>query len=322
MKIGLRTIKTAVAAALSMILANWLQLAYAPAAGIIAVLSVGNTKRTSLMTGIYRLISLVIATVLSLICFNLLGFNPLAFGVFLLLFIPISARFNLSDGIVVNSVLVTHYLIEQSFAPKWILNEFLLMSIGVGFALLFNLYMPDIGKKLKEDQTVIEVMFRKFITDMADALNRPDRGQMLNQTCNSLLDFIREAQRRAQMHNENHWLYQPTYYDEYFTMRRTQLSVLSDMLRLLEQIVVDEAYVKEMRELLLFTADTFGESNDGHEILAEIQRIYAGYRERELPQTREEFENRADLFQFLQLFTSFIEIKAEFADKKTADSKS
>lgn len=318
MKIGLRTVKTAAAATLSMLLANYLQLAYAPAAGIIAVLSVGNTKKTSLQTGINRLISLVIATAIAFICFNLLGFNAFAFGVYLLFFITVSAKFRLEEGIVVNSVLVTHYLIEQSFAGKWLLNELLLMAIGVGFALLFNLYMPDLEKKLKEDTLVIDVMFRKFLEDMAAGLNQPQKGQMLLASCNSLLGFIREAQQRAQQYHENRWSSSDDYYGEYFTMRRTQLSVLNDMLKLMEQIVVEESFVKEIRDVLQLTAETFGEENDGREIIAEIHRIYEGYRQRPLPQDREEFENRALLFQFLQLFNSFIEIKSEFSQGNEA----
>lgn len=312
MKIGLRTVKTAAAATLSLLLANLLHLAYAPAAGIIAVLSVGNTKKTSLQTGINRLISLVIATMIAFVCFNLLGFNAIAFGVYLLFFITISARFQLEEGIVVNSVLVTHYLIEASFSGKWLLNEFLLMSIGVGFALLFNLYMPDLEKKLKEDTQVIDVMFRKLIQEMANGLNQPQKRQLLISNCNNLLAFIREAQQRAQQYHENHWSAGDDYYGEYFTMRRTQLSVLNDMIKLIEQFIVEESFIKEIRDVLQLTADTFGVDNDGQEIIGEIHRIYEGYRQRPLPADREEFENRALLFQFLQLFNSFIEIKAEF----------
>lgn len=74
MKIGLRTVKTAISAALAMIIAEKLGLLYAPSAGIISVLSVTSTKKTSVMTGIYRLLSLALATILAYICFTFLGF--------------------------------------------------------------------------------------------------------------------------------------------------------------------------------------------------------------------------------------------------------
>ena len=68
MKIGLRTVKTAISAALAMIIAEKLGLLYAPSAGIISVLSVTSTKKTSVMTGIYRLLSLALATILAYSC--------------------------------------------------------------------------------------------------------------------------------------------------------------------------------------------------------------------------------------------------------------
>lgn len=82
MKIGLRTVKTAISAALAMIIAEKLGLLYAPSAGIISVLSVTSTKKTSVMTGIYRLLSLALATILAYICFTFLGFTAIAFGIF------------------------------------------------------------------------------------------------------------------------------------------------------------------------------------------------------------------------------------------------
>ncbi|WP_071130871.1 aromatic acid exporter family protein [Enterococcus timonensis] len=313
MKIGLRTVKTAVAATLAMIVAYSLQLLYAPSAGIIAVLSVGNTKKTSLMTAIKRIASLLLATAIAFVCFQLFGFHPIAFGIYLLLFISISVKFGLEDGIVVNSVLVTHYLIEASFAPKLLLNEFLLMIIGVGFALLFNLVMPDMQKKLKEDQLVIEEMFRKLLRQMALHLNQVEQAG-LRANCQGLLEFIFEAQKRAKIDGENQWLDQNVYFTEYFAMRKTQLRVLGDMITLLDKIFVEEAFIEDIRYLLEMTADEFAEFNDGKQILTEIMQVYENYRKKPLPQTREEFENRARLFQFLQSFTSFIEIKAEFSE--------
>ncbi|MGX7196606.1 aromatic acid exporter family protein [Enterococcus olivae] len=312
MKIGLRTVKTAVAAVLAMLLAGALNLLYAPSAGIIAVLSVGNTKKSSVDTALARLISLGIATSLSFLCFTLIGYNALAFGVYLLLFISISAKFQLTDGIVVNSVLVTHYMMEESYSWLLIKNEFLLMTIGVGFALLLNLYMPDIEKQLKQKQLNIEENFREILSGMVRTLNQNPK-EMLDKECQKLLIFIRQGQQKAQMYQENQWQRTDVYYEEYFSMRRTQVRMLSDMVNLLKDIEVEETLVENLRPLLEFTVETFHEANDGTEILKRIDAVYEIYRMKPLPQDREEFENRARLFQFLQSFKSFIEIKTEFS---------
>lgn len=312
MKIGLRTIKTAVSATLSMIVAESLGLLYPASAGIISVLSVTNTKKTSLLTGFYRLLSLALATAVAYICFTFLGFNAGAFGVFLLLFIPSAVYFKLSDGIVVSSVLVTQYLIEHNMSWAIIGNEFLLMTIGVGFALLLNLYMPDTEKHLKEDQEVIETMFRQVLNEMAEYLNQHGKERNLFGKCDDLKTFIQTGENWAKNHAENQLLSSNDYYLNYFAMRRMQSNSLKDMLRLLEKITVEPEQVENLQKLFQHTAETFAENNDGEDILAKIAQVYEAYRGKELPKTREEFENRAKLFQLLQVFQLFIEIKAEF----------
>lgn len=87
------------------------------------------------------------------------------------------------------------------------------------------------------------------------------------------------------------------------------------MVDLLQLFWVEEAYTNAFQELLSFTAESFHENNNGKEILAKIAALYEDYRQKPLPQTRAEFENRAQLFQFLQTFKSFIEIKADFSEQ-------
>ena len=311
MKIGLRTIKTVIASVLAILIATQLHLLYATAAGIIAILSVGNTKKTSLKSGLGRLLSLGVAIILSFICFTTLGFHPWAFGVFLLVFIPLSVRFNLADAIVVNSVLITHFLVEKSFSWQMILNATLLMTIGVGLALLLNLYMPDNEKQLKEDIKAIEEDFRTIIFAMAAHLNL-EKIAPLDDACLDLRSKLRAALNQAHIHQKNQWISEEDYYSEYFSMRLAQLRILRDMVNLLIEIDIDGLFVDELRKVLISTAENFAEENDGKLILWQIEAVYQNYRQKPLPQTREEFENRALLFQFLQSFRSFVEIKAIF----------
>lgn len=311
MKIGLRTIKTVIASVLAILIATQLHLLYATAAGIIAILSVGNTKKTSLKSGLGRVLSLGLAIILSFICFTTLGFHTWAFGVFLLVFIPLSVRFNLADAIVVNSVLITHFLVEKSFSWQMILNETLLMTIGVGLALLLNLYMPDNEKQLKEDIKAIEEDFRTIIFAMAAHLNL-EKIAPLDDACLDLRSKLRAALNQAHIHQKNQWISEEDYYSDYFSMRLAQLRILRDMVNLLIEIDIDGLFVDELRKVLISTAENFAEENDGKLILWQIEAVYQNYRQKPLPQTREEFENRALLFQFLQSFRSFVEIKAIF----------
>ena len=316
MKIGLRTIKTAISATLAVLVAQSLHLLYPTSAGIISILSVTNTKKTSVYTGVYRLISLALATGIASVCFLILGFNAIAFGIYLLLFIPVAVYLKLSDGIVVSSVLVTHYWVEKTLSWQIIGNEFLLMVIGVGFALLVNSYMPNKEQRLKEDQELIEKMFRDILTNMAKYLNQEQQEYNLISQCNELKSRIKKSEQWAKELTENQLLAPDFYYIEYFTMRKIQRNLLTEMLLVLQKISVEPEQVDNIRQLLELTATTFSERNDGKLILQRIDLVYKEYKEKDLPKSREEFENRANLFQFLQIFQSFIEIKSEFSKQQ------
>lgn len=305
-------IKTVVAATLAMIAADQLQLQYATAAGIIAILSVGNTKKTTLNVGVGRLASLAMATMIAYFCFTLFGYTAVVFGLFLLLFIPLADYFKLTDGIVVNSVLITHFLIEKEFTLELVRNEFLLMILGVGIALLFNLYMPDKEENLKDMIRKLEDNFREMLFEISEKINRPEMKTAVPANCHQLLNEIIDAQKQAQLHRENHWKSDEIYYESYFSMRRVQLRILLEMVELLEEIQVEEILVEDLRLLLQYSATTFSEKNDGQQLLKRIQAVYDVYQMKDLPASRYEFENRARLFQFLQLFKSFVEVKVEF----------
>ncbi|EAC4224654.1 aromatic acid exporter family protein [Listeria monocytogenes] len=160
MRIGMRTVKTAIAATLAIILAEWLHLEYAVSAGIIAILSVQNTKKGSLQLAIQRVYSTVLALSIAAVFFMLIGYNAVSFGLYLLIFIPLAVRLHVADGIVVSSVLVSHILLEQSLSFFWFKNELLLMAVGAGIAIILNLYMPKMEDELKRSQQKIEAIMR------------------------------------------------------------------------------------------------------------------------------------------------------------------
>lgn len=316
MKIGLRTIKTALSAAIGIWLASTLHLLYPTAAGIIALLSVTNTKRSSFQVGFYRLCSLALATVIAFICFNVIGYTALAFGLYILIFIPLAVKWKLSDGIPVSSVLVTHYLIEKSVSWTLVGNAFSLMIIGVGLALVFNLYMPNLDLRVREDQQKIEMNIRILLREMAESLTLDAKRLTCENLIEELMIAVDEGRNWASTHAENHLLSQDIYYLDYFNMRRVQIQMLQKMNQLVQEIIVEPGQAEGIKKLFIETAENFSEENDGRLIAAQIETVYENYRQAPLPQTRAEFENRARLYQLLNDFKLFIEIKVSFSNER------
>ena len=318
-RLGMRTIKTALGATLAILVAQALGLKYALSAGIITVLSVQNTKQKSVEIAKLRLYSTVLALLLSGILFVTFGFHPVSFGLYLLLFIPLAVEFKLSDGIVMSSVLVTHVLGEGYIHWNLLVNELLLVALGAGIALIFNLYMPKMVQQIKHDQATIEEQFRKVLFCLAKTIR--SRSVTIDEEVlfQSLADQLELAKVRAE-HNRQNYLYdEMTYYAQYMEMRLMQYQVLIGMRQLLGklQMTLDQSIL--LADLTEHIASSLHEFNTTDELMVETTQVLHIFRNQSLPKTREEFENRAMLFQYLNDVKHLLEIKRQFVMNLTEE---
>jgi len=310
--IGFRTLKTAIGATLAIIIAKEIGLEYAVSAGIITILSVQGTKKQSIKIALERVASFVLALIIATVLFNILGYNEIAFGMFILLFIPAAVRLNLKEGIVVSSVLITHLLSQKTVNLFWIINELGLMFVGVGAALILNLYMPSIDKKIKEDQQEIERIMGEIFINMANALKSQQVSIEEEKLFTGLLDRIKDGKSRAYNNFNNYLFYDASYHVEYMEMRLRQFKVMKRMRThfrrfsiAYDQTLMVARFTEEM-SLYIY------EENTADNCLIDITVLRENLKNTNLPATREEFENRAMLYQFLNDLEEFIEIKREF----------
>lgn len=316
-KLGMRTIKTAVGATLAMLISESLGLNYALSAGIITVLSVQNTKRKSLETGLARLNSTLLALGISCLMFTLFGFNSVAFGIYLLIFIPLAVKFKLSDGIAVSSVLVTHVLGEGTISLAILWNEVMLMVIGAGIAILFNLYMPNMIAQIKKDQDEIEEHFRTVLFCLANTTRSQAVAIDEEELFESLERHLDQARTRAERNRQNYFLEEMTYYVQYMEMRAMQYQVLTNMRQTLGKVMMTVEQSNLLADLTEHIANSLHEFNTADELIQETQTVLMCCRNQELPKSREEFENRAMLFQYLNDVMHLLEIKRQFIQNLT-----
>ncbi len=312
MKIGLRTIKTVVTATLGIIIATTLGLKFPSTAGIIAILSVTNTKTSSFKVGLGRIIALFIAIIIAFICYSILGYTPIAFGLFLLIYIPIAARFNMSEAIPVNSVLITHFLNEENMSLSLVINAVSLLLIGVGLALIANLYMPNVQGSIDTNKEKVDLEIKELLLKMSAVLSKKTNKINCERSLENIEQSIDQGESYAKRHFDNRLLRKDDYEVSYFQMRRMQLNVLQDMVELVGKIEIEHEIVEAINVLIKEIYDTYGEKNDGKELNDKVSEVIKYYETKELPKTRIEFENRARLFQFLTEIQTFIHIKVNF----------
>lgn len=312
MKIGLRTIKTVVTATLGIIIATSLGLKFPSTAGIIAILSVTNTKTSAFKVGVGRIIALFIAIIIASVCYSILGYTPIAFGLFLLIYIPIAAKFNMSEAIPVNSVLITHFLNEGNMSFSLVMNAISLLLIGVGLALVANLYMPNVQENIDTNKEKVDIEIKELLLKMSAVLSQKTTKINCEASLESIEKSIDEGEAYAKRHFDNHLLRKDDYEVNYFQMRRMQLNVLEDMVELVANIEIEHEIVEAINRLIKEIYDTYGEKNDGKELSDKVSEVIKYYETKELPKNRKEFENRARLFQFLTEIQTFIHIKVNF----------
>lgn len=315
-----RTIKLVLVTLLTFGLAELLGLSYASSAGIIAILSVLETRRSSVKMAIRRFLSALLALGIAWLVFQLLGFHFLSLGLYLVFYVPLAYRWQLEAGVAPVTVLVTHLYLERSVSPAWLVNEMGLFLIGVGFALLINLYMPSRQEEIDHYHQQVEEKLRAILQRFETFLLQGDGtndAQLIGEL-NALLD---QALRLVYLDRHNQVFHQTNYQVHYFEMRQQQSKILSQMAQNINVCYLESQESLILAKLFAQAAQQLSQENPGQELLAGIAHFRQTFRERSLPQTRQEFETRAILYQLLNDMERFIQLKVDFyqtyQDKET-----
>lgn len=88
--------------------------------------------------------------------FSLLGQSPIVLGIIVLLFIPLTVVLKVQEGVITSCVILLHVFNAKSIDAHLIVNETLLLLIGLSIAFTMNLMMPSLDKQLDEYKCKIE----------------------------------------------------------------------------------------------------------------------------------------------------------------------
>jgi uncharacterized membrane protein YgaE (UPF0421/DUF939 family) len=313
-KIGYRTVKTAIGAAAAIFIAQLFHLQFYSSAGILVILCVQNTKRKSLQVSVQRFLACLLAMVFSLAIFKTVGYNALAIGILLLLYIPTAVMLHIPEGIVTSSVIVMHLYSLKSVTWSIVFNEITVLIIGIGIALLVNLYMPSVEDDLKALQKKIEDNFKTILMEITVYLrNRESNwdGKELIETA----EILKQAKELSFKKLENQFMREDDYYYRYFEMRSQQFDILERII----SIVASLSWTYEQAEMLACFIENVRQAirpeSTGLISLRQLHEMRRQFRDMPLPETREEFETRAMLLQLVNEMEQYLLIKSRFKGK-------
>lgn len=308
MKIGVRTIKTAVGTGVAIWLAQLINLEFYVFAGILTILSIETTKKRSLNVAMSRIIACILGMFLSGIVFEILGYQIFVISLFILFFIPLLMRLNIQNGFVTSSVIILHVYVLGNFNVNVAINEILLIIIGIGIALIINSYMPDLKHDLKDYSSKIEVKIKKILYEYALYIEKGDQGWTGEQLL-ELDEMLNESKSIAIRNVENHLLRKQDKYYAYFEMREKQYEILVRMLPIVSKLQQEVPQRKIFAAFLYHLSESVHSGNTAQTQLEKLISNREEMNKLDLPKTREEFETRAALFHLINEIQLYLEIK-------------
>ncbi|QJF25185.1 aromatic acid exporter family protein [Mammaliicoccus vitulinus] len=314
-RIGYRTLKTALGMTLAVILSRLIGLDNYASSAILVVLCIKDTRIKSFEAAIYRFIACFIAIMIGSVFFTYLGSTPIVLGVMVLLFIPVTVMIGVQEGIVTSCVIILHLYMAKVIDFNLIINEILLLIIGIGIALIMNMFMPSLDHKLNQYKRKIEDDFILITFVFSEGLNNPNK-KLNTPSFDQVSQNIKKAKSLAFREVKNHFVRNENSYYHYFDMRQEQLTLLKRMKNLIESMQHSQHAHHLCSQLLLDVSQNV-QSNDYslmrlhslYEIKIKLQSI-------ELPKTQGELESIAALFQLLNEVEEYLQIKSQFGSLK------
>ncbi len=318
--------KTGIGSAIAILLAESFGLLYSPSAGIITLLTIQNTKKDTLKIALKRFQAFVLAVIVAYVSFTVSGYTPVAFGGFVFLFVALCILFKLQDGIAMNAVLMTHFLIEKNMSFGLIINEICILAIGMAIGIGLNLFMVSNKKRIQQEQLFLEEDIKESLQGLSEMLKekevyRPGVEIVQEKVDNSTYQFfdfkpiekkLNRLLKSAYEEAGNTILTDTRYLLSYLEMRKLQVNVLKDIMCSIAGIPVALRQTYPVAEFIESIAASFHERNNAIELLKELEELKEHFRKEELPVTREEFEYRAALLQILKELEYFLWLKRNF----------
>lgn len=309
---AVNSVKISLAVITAVMLATLLHLEFAISAGIVAILTIQPTKRETIQTAWSRLVAFFVALCIGFFCFGVLGFTLQGFLVYMTCYIFICYFFAWNHAIAMNSVLVSHFVSLGAMTISTVTNEVLIFVVGVGTGIVANLHLHkkvDYMEELKvaADEQIVKILYR-----MSERIVSKDVSDY-NGDCFKILEKrIREAKDLAEENYKNQLGNRDFFDMEYIAMREQQYMVLYEMYKDVRKLESKPVTAEKIATFFSDMAGVFGRNNDGKALMAQFEEMNQYMKAQELPANRQEFEDRARLFNLMRKIEEFVYIKMEF----------
>lgn len=313
----LNAFKIGFGSSLAIFVASALELDYAITAGSIALLTIVTTKWGTLKLSLVRIITFFIATALCGIVFTHVPSQWVAYGIFTFFIVIMCDCIGWKSAISVNALVGMHFLSHMDeFSYEFIINEFLLLVIGVSISIVLNLFHAYKFEEqhLIKNMRAVEKDLAETLVEIAEYLENHMKGKEVWKDVERLEKAIEYFIQEARDYQDNTFHSHPGYYIDYFKMRRDQCKIMQNLHKEMKAIKSLPKQAQKVAEYVRYLSDYVVEKNEPVEQLTKLNFLVEEMKKEELPKTREEFESRALLYHTLMDLEDFLNCKTRFIE--------
>ena len=314
-----KVLKIAIGSGVAILIAEFLGLKYVSSAGIITLLSIQNTKKSTIKIALKRIEGFVVSMFIAFVMFNTIGYNVPAFICYLLVFVSICIFFKMYESLSPCAVLVTHIMFEKYMNIGVVRDEAMLMLIGASLGIILNMYMPRNLAHIREYQAKIEDEIRIILDKLVVFLK--DEKEKLEYDFDALEKIIDDAVAKSYTDKDNILSYDLKYFIDYMEMRKSQIMVLRYIFMQGSTMNSRPAQAYDIADFLQNMIPKLHESNNAVNALIDLYFVKEKHKSSKLPKTGTEFEDRATLHSVLVNIEQFLEIKREFVENISDEEK-
>lgn len=319
LKIGkmlLLAAKIAVGSSAAIYIAEMLHLQNVTSAGTITMLTLITTKWGTVRLSLQRLVTFVISVIVCWCAFHLIQGVWLEFGVFLFCMVLVSEYMGWRSTLSVNAVIGIHLLNAQDFSIQFLCNELLLVVIGISLALVLNLIHINNAQEMGiiSSMRYVEHEMKEILIELAGYLSQKASGDCVWDDLIKLEAELDEYLELAYEYHNNTFQSHQEYYIAYFEMRMKQCGALHNLHAEMKRMREMPKQAHVVSEYIYSMAQHVTEMNDPKKQMNDLEELLDNMRNDPLPETRKEFESRAELYHTLMDLEEFLMYKKRFVE--------
>jgi uncharacterized membrane protein YgaE (UPF0421/DUF939 family) len=174
--------------------------------------------------------------------------------------------------------------------------------------------MPNIEEDIRALQLKLENELRSLLREMGANLKNLCEINSNPISLDDVKETLKLGKQKSYQHLNSYYFKKDNYFVEYFEMRKRQYYTLVYMQKRLQPEFISSYESELLSKFTYKLADEFHECNNGEALLLELSLLKETLKNSPLPTSREEFEGRSSLYEYLNDIEEFITIKKSFIE--------